>query len=41
MNIDSVILSQFILPVITLSLGMCAYIIRLERDIEFIDVIAK
>lgn len=28
MNIDSVILSQFILPVITLSLGMCAYIIR-------------
>ncbi len=25
---DSVILSQFILPVLTLSLGMCAYIIR-------------
>ncbi len=32
MNIDSVILSQFILPVITLSLGMCAYIIRLVRS---------
>ena len=32
MNIDSVILSQFILPVLTLSLGMCAYIIRLVRS---------
>lgn len=32
MNIDSVILSRLYYLVITLSLGMCAYIIRLVRS---------
>ncbi|GJF43914.1 ABC transporter permease [Staphylococcus argenteus] len=32
LNIDSILWNQFILPVFTLSLGMCAYIIRLVRS---------